>query len=163
RGHGRRTRRVEASQHVAQTAEAAQQVEPVQGGEDIEKRAAGTGREEQALGGELAPRHYLTGDEYETQAERDPDQVTGAAPTTGGAAGVGGAGGCAGGEAAVVTGAPVTARSPVRPRPALHNPSRGRRSRCRTRWDPAPPPAVVHRNCRRGVARWSTTRARSPP
>src|SRR5437763_1477196 len=83
--------------------------------------------------------------------------------TTGGAAGVGGPGGCAGGEATVVTGASVTARSPERPRPAFHNPPRGRRSRCRTRWDPALPPAVVPRNCRRGVARWWTTRARSLP
>src|SRR5205823_9924405 len=61
----------------------ARQGEPVQGGEDIEKRAAGTGREEQALGGKLAPRHYLSDDEYETQAERDPDQVRGDAPPAG--------------------------------------------------------------------------------
>src|SRR5216117_2768762 len=52
-GYGRGTRQPpEASEHVPQAAETAQHVKPVQRGEDVEERAAGTGREEQPLGGE---------------------------------------------------------------------------------------------------------------
>src|SRR5256884_8517990 len=83
-GHGRGTRQPpEASEYVPQAAETAQHVKPVQRGEDVEERAAGTGREEQPLGGELTPRYHLSRDEQQPETQRGPDEVGGDAPPPG--------------------------------------------------------------------------------